>query len=479
MKVAYLSAEVAPYAKTGGLGDVAGALPGYLRQIGVDCRVFMPRYGTMDPAREFRHHMSVPMGGHALYFVVDEGQHANGTPVYYIEHEELFGSRFGIYGDRFGEFGDNGYRFAAFCRAALEAFQHLDWWPDVIHAHDWHTGPAMAYAAEVFHPRDPRSQAGRVFTIHNQAYQGWQGKSWLDSAGLPWETYHLGGLEHQGTVNLLKAGIQFASRVTTVSPSYANEICTRAGGFGLESTLQYRRDDLIGILNGIDMDEWDPANDEHLRGVSFHAGDLRPKAEAKLALQQEVGLEENGNVCLIGMVTRLVAQKGIELLVGAAETLMARPCQVVVLGSGSSGYENALRELQQRYPGKFSAQIRFDNGLAHRIEAGADAFVMPSNYEPCGLNQMYSLRYGTLPIVRRTGGLADTVADLDEHAEGTGFVFDEFEPWALMQTIDRAFRWFYDNPEGWHWARVRAMSIDNSWTRSAEKYRDVYQWSLM
>ena len=476
MRVAFLSAEVAPYAKTGGLGDVCGALPQYLRRRGIDCRLFMPRYGHIEPAREFRHHIPVAMGWDNFeFFVVEEGQHPTGTPVYFLEHQGLFGGRYGIYGDGYGEFGDNGYRFTAFVKAALDACSHMHWWPDIVHAHDWHTGAAMAFLSAAMDWRDPRAHAGRVFTIHNQAYQGFQAPSWLESVGMPRETFHDGGCAQGGIVNLLKTGIQYAHKVTTVSPTYAWEIRTRQGGFGLEGTMNYRAGDLVGILNGIDVDEWNPQADPHLGGLSYHSGDLAPKRELKRRLQAECGLAVSDDAFLVGLVSRLVGQKGIELVLQAIPTLMQRPVQFVALGSGVDSYQTGLRRLAAMYPGRVSANLRFDVGLSHRIEAGADAFLMPSLYEPCGLNQMYSLRYGTPPIVRRTGGLADTVDDLDEDPyHGVGFVFDEYRAWALVQAVDRALRWYYDDPDGWHWCKVRGMLRDNSWDRSAEKYHQLY-----
>lgn len=477
MKVAYLSAEVAPYAKTGGLGDVAGALPRYLREAGVDCRVFMPRYGQIDPARELKHHLAVPMAwGQREYFGLSEGEHPNGFPVYFLEHEGLYGGRFGIYGDRYGEFGDNGYRFAAFCRAVIESFSALGWVPDVVHAHDWHAAPAMAYLSAGLYDDDPRGHVGRVFTIHNQAYQGYQGAGWISEVGLPYETFHPGGLAQGDVVNLLKGGIQYAHKVTTVSPTYAREIRTPDGGFGLHNTMNYRGGDLVGILNGIDMDEWNPQDDKHLGGLGFHSGDLRGKLECKRALQREAGLPENEHVFLFGFISRLVGQKGIDLILNAIPTLMSRPVQFIALGTGVEAYQDGLRALEYRFPGKVSSMIQFDVALSHRIEAGLDAFLMPSLYEPCGLNQMYSLRYGTLPIVRRTGGLADTVVDLDENPQdGVGFCFDPYSSGALVHAVDRALRWYYDDPDGWHWAKVRAMLRDNSWGRSAQVYKRLYE----
>jgi starch synthase len=480
MKVAFLAAEVAPYAKTGGLGDVVGALPRYLQNRGMDVRIFMPRYGQIQPEREFRHHMPVAMGwGEFEYFLLEEGQHPSGVPIYFLENEGLFGGRFGIYGDQYGEFGDNGYRFTAFCKATLEAFSHMEWIPDIVHAHDWHTGSTMAFLSAALHPQDPRAHVGRIFTIHNQAYQGHQGRSWLDQVGMPQETFHDGGVAQGGVVNLLKTGIQYAHKVTTVSPTYAREICTRSGGFGLQGTMAYRSRDLWGILNGIDTEEWNPQNDPHLDGVSYHAGDLSGKRECKRRLQKEMGLPENDNVLLLGTVSRLVGQKGIELIQDALPTILRRPVQFVVLGSGERAYEDEFRRLAWDYRGRMAAALRFDVGLSHRVEAGVDAFLMPSYYEPCGLNQMYSLRYGTLPIVRHTGGLADTVEDLDDNPyEGYGFHFDAYSSDALVRTVDRALRWYYDDPEGWHWAKVRGMLRDNSWGRSASIYQELYETVL-
>lgn len=476
MKVAYLCAEVAPYAKTGGLGDVAGALPGYLRKQGVDVRIFMPRYGQIHPERETRHHVPVPMGYGHEYFLVQEGKHENGTPIYFMEHEGLYGSRNGIYHDQYGEFGDNGYRFAAFCRASLEAFQHLDWWPDVVHCHDWHTAPAIGYLAGRYHPADPRSRMGRIFTIHNQAYQGHQPSGWMNDVGMPWSLFQQGGFQQGDVVNLLKGGIQLAHKVTTVSPTYAREIRTREGGFGLHPSTNYRAPDLLGILNGIDMEVWNPENDPFLEGKSFHSGDLRGKIECKRALQRECGLPELDHIFLLGICSRLVGQKGIQLLIDMIPELMTRPCQFIALGTGESRYMQAFRQFEAMYPGKFSAQMKFDVGLSHRLEAGLDAFLMPSSYEPCGLNQMYSLRYGTVPIVRRTGGLADTVDDLDANPfEGVGFTFDDYDSRALMHAVDRAFRWYYDDRDGWHWAKVRGMLRNNSWDQSADLYRQLYE----
>lgn len=469
MKILFIASEVSPFSKTGGLGDVAGALPAALAGLGHDVKVVTPRYADVREPR-------LASTGHSLRLRFPFGE--EGGPilsvrmgdrheVLFLENERFFG-RAGIYGDMYGEFGDNHRRFAYLSIGALQAAQRLQFIPDVIHLNDWQTGLA-GVALRRGYQDTPMSRARCVLTIHNLAYQGQYGKDIMGELGLPWDlfTSH-DGIEFYDTVNFLKAGIVFSDAVTTVSPTYAREIQTPELGANLDGLLRRQQGRLMGILNGIDAQEWDPATDT-LLPARYRPGDLSGKAVNKRELLRRMGLPE-GDAPVFGIVSRLAWQKGVDLLLDVMPAALQADIRFVAVGSGEGHYEEGLRALQARFPKQVGVHIGFDRGLSHLVEAGADFFLMPSRYEPCGLNQMYSLRYGTVPIVRATGGLVDTV---EGGLDGTGILFEAFHPAALLAAIRRGLALYADPPRLESFRR-RGMERDFSWTNSARKYEGLF-----
>ncbi|HEY6004464.1 MAG TPA: glycogen synthase GlgA [Anaeromyxobacter sp.] len=471
MEILFVSSEVAPWSKTGGLGDVGGALPRALAARGHEVTVVSPRYGGIDAlAQGFeRRDGAVRVRGEAASLWVLRGR----PEVHLVEHERFFGSRRGLYGEGGHDYADNAERFAFLTRAALALPAASGKRIRIVHANDWQTGLA-AYLLRHEHAHDPALAGARtVLTIHNLAYQGVFPKQVVPFVGLPWDVFRYEAMEFHDRLNFMKAGLTFADALTTVSPTYAKEILTPEGGEGLDPVLRHRRADLHGILNGIDVTEWDPARDAHLP-AHYSSRDLSGKAVCKAALQRELGLPARADVPLLGMISRLADQKGLDLVVAALPDLLARDVQLAVLGSGSHAYEDAFRRAAAGRPDRLAARIGFDEPLAHRIEAGADAFLMPSRYEPCGLNQMYSLRYGTLPVVRAVGGLEDTVEDFDGWMRGTGFKFREYSPQALLLAVRRALDTYRDR-RTWQALVLRGMAQDFSWDRSARSYEALYR----
>jgi starch synthase len=474
LRVLHIASECAPFAKTGGLGDVVGALPIAQRELGIDARVVLPLYRGIDWNAQERlpHALIVPAPGGAEYGAVRRGELAGGAPVYFLEHDRYF-DRNGIYGDEHGDFGDNVARFSFLCRGAFEIARAEGFAPDIIHAHDWQTALAPMYV-DTTEWGTPLHGAGTILTIHNMGYQGAFAPEALRSTGLGWEHFRDAELEHFGTLNLLKGGLVHANRITAVSPTYARQIQTPEFGAGLDGVVRARSHDLVGILNGIDQRVWNPSTDRHL-DARFDSRDLSGKAICKAALQREAGLPAREHVPLFAVITRLTGQKGIDILVSILPSILTWDIQLVMLGTGDPSLERAFEAAGQHYPDKVRAFLRFDDRLAHRIEAGADFFLMPSRYEPCGMNQMYSLRYGTLPIVHATGGLADTVWNFDERTgDGTGFSFRDLVPRALSDSIARATWTYFHRPEDVDRMRRRGMEQPFGWDRAAESYRDVY-----
>jgi len=484
LKILMVTSEVVPFAKTGGLADMVGALASALASGGCDVRIVLPRYYSVDVGRLRRigGPLAVPLGGGEEWCAVYEGRMADGdVPVYFLDHQELFG-RDGIYGSRAEPaFSDNLRRFAMLSRGALQLAKALDWTPDILHCHDWPAALAPVYlntheSAGVF------SSTASVLTIHNLGYQGIFPGTEFSVTDLPDELFVAAGFADRGHVNLLQAGVRAADLLTTVSPTYAREIQTPEHGHSMDGILRRRRDDLFGVLNGIDYDDWNPETDP-LIAAPFSARAISGKARNKKALQAEFGLAENADVPLFGMVSRLVDQKGFGDLCGPTHGSLYQICtdfelQIVILGTGDAWCEDELSKLAARLD-NLGVRIAFDNRLAHLVEAGSDFFLMPSLYEPCGLNQMYSLRYGTLPIVRRTGGLADTVESYDEAtAGGTGFVFDELTPSSIYNTVGWALWTWYNRPKHIRAMRTRAMKQRFSWGDAAERYRELYQRAL-
>lgn len=468
MTIVYATSEVAPFSKTGGLGDVAGALPEALSRLGHEVMVVTPLYGSIDRKAHGIWPTRASVYGSPLHERILPG----GTRVIFVEHEGFFG-RAGIYNEGGHDYGDNAHRFGFFSRAALAAPEALGFGlPDILHLNDWQTGLAALEAS--------RQQGRRpgfmktVFTIHNLGYQGVFDKRVVEELQIGWDAFTPWGLEFYDQVNFMKAGLAFADVLTTVSPTYAHEIQGPEQGFGLDGMLRDRSDRLFGILNGVDYREWNPATDPHLP-AHYGLHDMSGKSTCRKKLLEEMGIEDRPGMMLIGIVSRLAHQKGWDILLEALPTLMSRNVGLVVLGSGEWKYEHGLKRAEASHPGRIAVHLGYDNGLAHRIEAGSDAFLMPSLYEPCGLNQMYSLKYGTVPIVRATGGLVDTVIDATVPEEfGTGFRFQGFDAGALIDAVDRALRAFGHEPR---WLDIRrwGMEQDFSWEASARRYLEVYR----
>ncbi len=474
MKVLFATSELAPWVKTGGLGDVAGALPAALRALGVDVRVLVPAYPALlkdfPDAREIaRPHW---LGGLLPTPALKQALAPDGTPLLLLDCLQYYDRPGNPYlGPEGRDWPDNHLRFGLLSRVAAwigSAASTLDWRPDIVHCHDWQTGLAPAYLNY-----QPGRQAKSLFTLHNLAFQGIFGRTALSELGLPESAWNISGVEYHGYLSFLKAALQHADAITTVSPSYAREIQTDHEGMGMGGLLRYRGEQLSGVLNGIDTGIWNPAADPHLEHA-YSAKRLDGKAANKAGLQQQLGLEQRADLPLFAVVSRLTEQKGVDLLLEVAPQLLALPAQLAILGSGSRAMEQAWTALAQEHKGRCAVTIGFDETLAHRIEAGADVFVMPSRFEPCGLNQMYSLRYGTPPVVRATGGLADTVIDADDEKHGNGFVFGPATADALLEALQRAAT-AWAEPEHWRRLQKRGMARDSSWKESARHYVGLYQ----
>jgi starch synthase len=482
MKIAFLASECVPYAKTGGLADVVGALPQALQRLGHEVIVVMPKYAGINarryPMRPFLAPMGVWMGNTQEWCAVHTADN-DGVPVYFIEFDKYFG-RDGLYHDAgFNDYLDNPRRFGFLTRAGLQLCKDIGLKPDIVHAHDWHTALAAAYL-KIWHWNDPvLGRAASVLTIHNIAYQGVYSAEHYDYLGLQWPNFTADKFEDHGRINFLKGGIVYADVVNTVSPTYANETRTPAGGYGLAPYLNNKGDRYVGILNGVDYTRWDPAIDP-LIPARYTAEDLSGKAICKRNLQQRFLLDVNPDVPVIGVVSRLVSQKGLDLLAQTIERIVdTMLVQFVILGSGEKSLEAFYGNLPARYPGRIGSYIGYSDELAHWIEAGSDFFIMPSIYEPCGLNQMYSLKYGTLPIVRATGGLDDSVQQYDEATgAGTGFKFYEPSAHAIYYTVGWAVSTWYDRKPHIATMRQAAMAQDFSWERSARAYQRLYERAI-
>jgi starch synthase len=471
LKVLFIVSECVPFAKTGGLADVAGALPIALGERGHDVRVVLPRYRVTEqhPATRLPTPLAIPVGLGEAWAAVWEAPLAKGAArAYLLEHDALF-DRNGIYGDKNGDFEDNLARYSFLSRGALRLCASLGFLPDVVHVHDWPTALAPIYMNTL--EAGPFRHTASVLTIHNLGYQGWFDKNELYQTQLGWELFHARGLEAHDRINLLKGGIYHATLVTTVSPRYASEIQAPDGGEGLDGVLRDRGDDLIGILNGIDDEVWNPETDRYI-AAHFSAADLRGKAICKAALQAEAGLPQHPDVPLLGLVSRFAQQKGIDIVARALDEVLSLGVQVVVLGSGERWAEDLFSRISATSD-RFRAYVGMNEGLAHRIEAGADIFLMPSRYEPCGLNQLYSQRYGTLPVVRAVGGLDDTVDN-----DVTGFKFQELSADALAQTIAWAVFVYRNRPEKFRAMQRRAMQKPMGWSYASRQYEALYRMAV-
>jgi len=474
MRILFISSEVAPFSKTGGLGDVAGALPAALARRGHEVKVVTPLYATVKQPG------IAPLGRTLVVrFPVAEfhldlfaAQPSDRHQVILLHHPGLYG-RNGIYGDQYGDFGDNHLRFGLLTMGALSATQALRWYPDVIHLNDWPTGLG-AVALRTGYTGTPLSRARTVFTIHNLAYQGLFPKRVMEELGLPWELFHKEGLELDDAVSFLKAGVAWSDALTTVSRRYAQEIQEPELGCRMDGFIRARAGKLHGILNGVDYTEWDPARDYHLP-ATYGPDDLSGKEVCKRDLLGLFALpERNRTWPLYGIVSRLADQKGVDLLLSAMPAALSEwSLSFIALGSGDPRLEHELNQLRAHFPDKVGVYLGFDTRLAHLVEAGADFFLMPSRYEPCGLNQMYSLRYGTVPVVRATGGLDDTVVDVGS-PDGTGIKFDHFTRDDLHHAMWRGVH-LYGNPDWLGHVRRRGMQADFSWEIAAGKYEALYE----
>ncbi len=482
LRILMISSECTPYAKTGGLADVVGALPKILRQRGHDVRVVIPKYSLIDYNKHrLQPHlgpMGVWMGNREEWCHVHIADN-EGVPVYFIEFNAFF-DRWGLYHDaNYNDYQDNARRFGFLTRAALQLCQDIGFKPDIVHVHDWQAALAPGYL-KIWHWNSPiLGQAASVLTIHNLAYQGVYSAQDYAYLGLQPLNFTSDKFEDHGRINFLKGGVQYADVVNTVSPTYANETRTVEGGYGMAMYLNDRGSDYVGILNGVDYSVWSPEVDGRIP-ARFSAADLQGKAVCKAELQKRFGLAQDPNVPVVGVVSRLAAQKGLDLLASGIESALgSMVVQFVILGSGDPDLQSYFASLPGRFPGRVGAFIGYNDDLAHWIEAGSDFFAMPSIYEPCGLNQIYSLKYGTLPIVRATGGLEDTVRQYNEATgEGTGFKFIQATPGALVDTIGWAVSTYFDRKP--HLAQMvqQAMAEDFSWERSAVSYEQLYERAL-
>lgn len=485
LNILMAASEAAPLAKEGGLGDVVGVLPKFLKSMGHDVRLVMPRYYKIDKQKYglkmIGGSLGVPMGiiG-TMWCAVYEGRlPGSDVSVYFIEHEDFFGRDGSIYNDPSGSgYLDNDNRFVFLSRAAIELCRMIGFKPHVIHAHDWQTAAVPIFLNTVYKNDPMLKDPASLLTIHNMQHQGDFYEGLMDVLDIGWEHFNFLELEFNNKVNLLKGGIYNATLINTVSPTYAAEIQTSEHGWGLEGVVKERAADLYGILNGVDYDEWNPETDRFII-KKYSENDLSGKAECKRDLQKSMGLPEKPDVPVIGMVSRLFAQKGVDVLAAAIHRILSLDVQVVLLGSGEVWAHFYFGSLPAQYPDKIAAYIGFNNDLAHKIEAGSDFFLMPSRFEPCGLNQMFSLRYGTLPIVRATGGLNDTVDNFDEWTfEGTGFKFYDLNPDALFNTVGWAVHTYYNRKDAMDIMIKRAMRKRFLWEDAASKYEELYRKAI-
>jgi starch synthase len=473
MNVLHIASEGDPFVKTGGLADVIGALPKALQGQGVEVRVILPKYSKIP--QHFRERMTlkqvihVGIGWRNQYCGIEELEHG-GIHYYFIDNEQYF-NRDGLYG-----YYDEAERYAYFCRAVLAALPHLDFQPDVLHCHDWQTAliPLLLRAHYGDHPFYQGMRT--VFTIHNLLYQGIFPHQILeDLIGVGYEYFTVDGLEHFDCVNFMKGALNYADKITTVSSTYAGEIQTEYFGEKVDGLLRKRAGDLLGIVNGIDYESYNPETDPHLFFSYNLKESVHLKRENKWELQKQLGLPAHQEVPMIGIISRFVEQKGFDLILHVLEDLLQHDVQLVILGTGEAKYEWAFREMAMRYPDKLSVNIRFDEGFARQIYAASDLFLMPSRFEPCGLSQLLALRYGSVPIVRETGGLRDTVRPYDEfQGTGNGFSFTNFNAHDMLYTILRALH-FYKDEETWAKILANVATCDFSWRESAKQYRMLYE----
>lgn len=475
MKIAIVSPEVVPFAKTGGLADVAGALPKELAGLGHEVAVVMPLYKAVDRAKhglvKTGKAVTVRMSDADVTAGIYECTLGGTVKVYFIDRPEYYG-RDSLYGTAAGDYPDNAERFMFFSRAVPEVFKAVGFLPDVVHLNDWQSALVSVHIKELRKKGPEFAKTASLYTVHNLGYQGQFWASDMPLTGLGWEHFTPDGIEFYGDINLMKAGLVYADIINTVSKTYSREVRTKEYGHGMEGVLTMREDDLYGIVNGIDYDEWDPASDTAIYNT-FTARAFSGKLANKKALKKDLGIAA-GRKPLFGIITRLADQKGLDILSESIPAMMDMGCQLVMLGTGEQKYHELLPKLARKYPKQISVTIGFDAKLARRIYAGSDVFMMPSRYEPCGLGQLISLRYGTVPLVRKTGGLADTVTNYSpKTGKGNGFVFSDYSSKAFLRSVKAAVSAFEDE-KAWKKLATAGMAEDHSWASSAREYVKLY-----
>jgi starch synthase len=472
VRILFIASEGLPFSKTGGLADVIEGLPRALVGHGHEVAVVLPRYRGTKATAVVMPSVTIPLGPRLRFPAVADGTVVGGVRYFFVDDPAYF-DRDALYGGRGGDYSDNAERYSEFCRTAIEIAKHV--WPaDVLHCHDWQAALVPLLLRTSYADDPVLKDVPIVFTIHNMGYHGQFGREVLERAGIPASTFNPGGIEFYGSVNLLKGGLVYSDYLTTVSRKYAQEIQTPEFGYGLDGVVRDRADRLVGILNGVDYTLWHPEKDK-LIAAKYSVKDLNGKQVCKQALLELFGLPP-GHLArpVIGIVSRFADQKGFDLIAERAHELMQEDLVLVVLGTGERKYEDLFRALAAAYPGRVGVKIAYDEVIAHQIEAGADMFLMPSRYEPCGLNQIYSLKYGTVPIVRATGGLDDTIEPFDvEHGTGTGFKFVEYSGAALVQCVREALQHFSDE-RIWKRIQLNGMAKDFSWKVSAAEYAKLY-----
>ena len=477
MQIVFAASEAVPFAKSGGLADVVGSLPREIVKLGHEVTIFMPLYAAVrphlngDPEYAIRS-VTIPHAHGNRFAGIVEGGTRDGVKYYFVDCPEFF-DRQGFYGNDGDSYGDNAVRFGLFCRAVLEAMKIFGA-PDVFHVHDWQAAMLSVLLRTVYNTDPVLKKCATVLTIHNAGYQGWFPPSTTEQLLLPWDLFTYHKLEHYNTFNFLKGGIVYSDALTAVSRKYAEEILGPEAGNGLDGALRERAADLHGILNGVDYTEWDPATDGNL-AAHYDPLNLSGKRECRKDLLHAFGLEVPQETPVIGICSRFASQKGFDLLEQVSGRLAERDVAVVALGTGEPYYEKFFRDFAFANAGRFAVQIRYDDAMAHKVEAGADIFLMPSRFEPCGLNQIYSLKYGTIPVVRATGGLDDAVEEWNSASgTGTGFKFAPYEAQALLDSVDRALTDFYDKKR-WSQLMQNGMAQDFSWDKPARQYAAIYE----
>ena len=481
MKILFVASEVTPMVKVGGLADVIGSLPKELEKFGHDIRVVCPLYGIITKDESWTLHdrtLSVVLDKHNMETRVWETCLPDSTVrAYFLDYGPYFDRNY-IYDDPSGSYQDNDRRYTFFNRASLNLCNFLDWVPDVIHCHDWATGLIPVYL-NTTDADSPLGRAATVLTIHNLQHQGLFSSELIEYTGLPGSVFRADGLESNGSVNLLKGAIYHATKITTVSPNYAREIQFHEHGCGLDEVIKFRAGDLIGVLNGIDTSIWNPRTDRFLP-AQYWTRNLKKKLLSKTALQKKLGLEENADSMILGVVSRLYEQKGLDLLSAIVPQLMSNlNIQLALIGTGEASLQDSFRDHTHNYPGRVYAFIGYSDELAHLLTAGADCLIVPSRFEPCGLTQLYAMNYGTPPVVRRTGGLVDTVDSYHERGvKGTGFVFDDPTPDALYDALALACSTYFDQPKEFRSLQLNGLKKDFTWEKSSALYSDIYRWAV-